>query len=151
MFQRQAQDLYLFKMLFCRTFTGKLISEGILGILLEGSQVCKFLYIVILLFFFLPLELVPCFLWNIFHILVCIHFFSGNSLDLEKEFEECLNELEANKTDTDLNKHPMVVKFVEKIWKQHHAESEIADDQDEDILISQVVGDELLCPITKVS
>lgn len=77
-------------------------------------------------------------------------------MDIENIFRSNLEEVQESNKDGDLEKHKKVKSFTENVWNVHHSgekNTEIDEEsapQDEEILISQIIGDNLLCPITKV-
>ena len=77
-------------------------------------------------------------------------------MDIDNIFRSNLEKVQESNKDGDLEKDKKVKSFAENVWNVHHSgekNTEIDEEntpQDEEILISQIVQDNLLCPITKV-
>ena len=80
----------------------------------------------------------------------------GEKLKIDNIFQSNLEKIQGGNKDGDLERHKRVKSFTENVWNVHHSgakNTEVGEDnaaQDEEILISQIVQDNLLCPITKV-
>ena len=77
-------------------------------------------------------------------------------MDIDNMFRSNLEKVQESNEDGDLEKHKKMKSFTENVRNVHHSgekNTEMDEEnapQDEEILISQIVQDNLLCPITKV-
>eukprot|EP00794_Sanderia_malayensis_P012184 gene12184-13442_t len=84
------------------------------------------------------------------------HAKEPENVDIEEIFHNVLAEKQANNKESDLEEDQAVKEFTTEIWNENHAGIYPADNEidnemieGEDIVIAQVVGNKLLCPITK--